>query len=381
LSVARRSASAGALLVAIAALTGCGADENTAESGPRAAPPAESVAVYATDTACQVAKTDFTAGKQTFATTNAGAQPMELYVYGPGDRVVTELHNVDPGDTEHLTVQLAAGTYQIACKPGRKGEGIRQRITVSGVAAEPSDPRLAAAVTAYRAYVQGQVDSHLPKVLAFAAAVKAGDVATAKRLYAPSRIGWERIEPVAESFGDIDPNVDLREADLEPGQQWTGWHRLEKALWVKGSTAGQARYADRLVADIRTLQAKVPQAEITPTGMANGAKELLDEVATGKVTGEEEAFSHTDLLDIVANVDGAKKVHELLRPVVVERDPHLAGTIDAGFRDLQGLLHRYHRGGTDYVSYDKITPAQRRELSDTVNALEPVSRLAAVVAD
>ena len=65
--------------------------------------------------------------------------------------------------------------------------------------------------------------------------MKAGDIEAAKKAYANSRIGWERTEPVAESFGDIDPKVDLREDGLEEGQDlekdWTGWHRLEKALW------------------------------------------------------------------------------------------------------------------------------------------------------
>ena len=71
---------------------------------------------------------------------------------------------------------------------------------------------------------------------AFVAAVKTGDVEKAKSLYA--RPGWagRAIEPVAESFGDLDPRIDLREADLETGQTWTGWHRIEKALWGRPAT-------------------------------------------------------------------------------------------------------------------------------------------------
>ncbi len=97
------------------------------------------------------------------------------------------------------------------------------------------------------------------------------------------------------------------------------------------------------------------------------------------MTGEEEAFSHTDLVDFAANVDGARKVFELLQPVVAEKDKALSDTLVREFADVQALLGKY-REGTGYVSYDKVGAAQRKELSDAVNALgEPLSKLAAAV--
>jgi iron uptake system component EfeO len=193
-------------------------------------------------------------------------------------------------------------------------------------------------------------------------------------------MGWESIEPVAEAFGDIDPKVDLREADLEKGQDWTGWHRLEKDLWVKNSVKGDEAIADGLMADLKVLQDKVHTADITPTSMANGAKELTDEVATGKITGEEDIFSHTDLVDFKANIDGAQKVYELLKPVVQEKDAPLATTLDTQFVKIQAELKKYEKGD-GYVSYDTVDKAKRKELGDAVNALaEPLSKLAAAVA-
>ncbi len=183
-----------------------------------------------------------------------------------------------------------------------------------------ADPAAEKAVAAYRAYVQQQADAVVPLVDAFVAAVKAGDVEKAKSLYAESRIPWEAVEPVAESFGDLDPRVDLREADLEAGQEWTGWHRIEKALWTDGDLTGLAPVADQLATDVRELQGRVPTADMSVASIGNGAKELLDEVATGKITGEEEAFSHTDLVDFQANLDGAKKAYDVLRPLVSDED-------------------------------------------------------------
>ncbi|MFE5333132.1 iron uptake system protein EfeO [Embleya sp. NPDC056575] len=369
---ATRALGAGLLLALPLALTACNSDDSSGDA----------VKVTAKDKSCDVAKKDWPAGKNSIKVTNKGSQVTELYVYAQGDRIVTERENIGPGTSATLNFEIKAGAYEVACKPGMKGDGIRQKVTVAGTPVEkPIDPRLAQAVAHYRTFTNDTVAQMMPIATEFVKAVKAGDVAKAKELYPKSRLGWETIEPVAESFGDLDPQMDAREADLEPGQEWSGWHRIEKALWTTGQiTDVEKGYADRLMADLNTLQSKVGTVDITPTSIANGAKGLLDEVATGKVTGEEEAFSHTDLWDFAGNVDGAKKAFELLKPYVAEKDATLTGTLDAEFAKIQGLLFKYKQG-EGYVSYDTVDEAKRKELSDAVNALgEPLSKLAGVVA-
>ncbi|GAA2458826.1 iron uptake system protein EfeO [Actinomadura vinacea] len=372
---------AAAAVLSVCVLAACG--DGGGGGGAGAGGAGGAVAIKASDDRCEVGKHDFAAGTLRFRVANEGRKVTEVYVYAPGDKIITERENIGPGQAVELTVQLGAGNYQIACKPGMVGNGIRQDITVTGQADHATDPRLSSALAAYKTYVVQQTDATIAATRTFADAFKKGDVEAAKRLYAPSRIGWERIEPVAESFGDLDPRVDAREADLKPGEKWTGWHRLEKALWKTGSTKGQEPYADQLLKDLNELRARVTAAQldppITPASMANGAKELLDEVATGKVTGEEEAFSHTDLVDFKANVDGAKKVYELVKAVVQEKDPALVEQLDAGFARVEGLLRKYQKGD-GYVPYDTVGKAQRKELADGVNTLgEPLSKLAAAV--
>ncbi|MDX6433786.1 MAG: iron uptake system component EfeO [Streptosporangiaceae bacterium] len=370
-------AAAGAAALSLSTLAACGGSDAKRDPGVGVG----AVSVTSTDGSCEISKKDLPAGKTVFKIANKGQKVTEVYVYAPGDKIVTERENIGPGTGVELTAELVAGKYQVACKPGMEGGGIRQDITVTGQAKGAADPRLTKAVTHYRAYVAAEVDDTLAGSRKFAASVNKGDVAGAKALYAPSRLGWEAIEPVAEAFGDIDPKVDLREKDLEKGAEWTGWHRLEKALWVKGSVRGEEKYADRLIKDLEDLKAKVPSAVITPTSMANGAKELLDEVATGKVTGEEEAFSHTDLVDFKGNVDGARKVFELLRPVVADKDADLTKTLDQEFATIETLLKKYEKGD-GYVSYTTLGKAQVKELADAVNALgEPLSKLAGAVAE
>ncbi|WP_328870904.1 EfeM/EfeO family lipoprotein [Streptomyces sp. NBC_00287] len=370
-----RLSAVAAIAAALTAVTGC-TEKGDGGDGV--------VNVTATDDKCEVSTKEFPAGHVELAIENKGSKVTEVYILFPDDRVVTERENIGPGTKQRVTAEVKAGDYQIACKPGMKGDGIRQNVKATGDgAAAKRDPRLDKAVAAYRQYAQQQADETLPLAETFAKAVKDGDIEAAKKAYAPSRIGWERTEPVAESFGDIDPKVDVREDGLEDGQKWTGWHRLEKSLWQdKKITAEDKTLADQLITDLKDWQNRVGKAEITPTSMANGAKELLDEVATGKVTGEEERYSHTDLVDFKANVEGAEKSYALLKTVAKENDPALTTELDKQFAALDTLLDKYREDTTsyDFTSYDKVGDADRKELSDAVNALaEPLSKLAAAV--
>ncbi|MER6539182.1 iron uptake system protein EfeO [Streptomyces sp900105755] len=371
----RLTVTAAATVAALTALSAC-----TAKSDAKGD---DAIQVTAADAKCETSAKSVPAGHVTLAIENTGSKATEVEILFPDDRIVSEKENIGPGTKYTLTAEVKAGSYEIACRPGMKGHGVRQKLTVTGGAVAKRDPKLDAAVAAYREYAQEQADATIPKVQTFVDAVKAGNIEAAKDAYAPSRVGWETTEPIAESFGDIDPKTDTRVNDLEKGQKWTGWHALEKVLWQdKKAGAEQKALADELLADLKDWQKRVGKAEITPTSMANGAKELLDEVATGKVTGEEDRYSHTDLSDFKANVDGAQKAYELLKPVARQNDAALVTELDKEFAALDTLLDKYRTDKTSdgFVSYDTVTEAQRKELSDAVNALaEPLSKLAAAV--
>lgn len=348
--------------------------------------------VEASDTGCQVSAASAPSGKLTFSVTNAGTKINEFYVLGSdGLRILGEVENIGPGLSRDLVLSAPPGSYFTACKPGMVGDGIRAPFAVSdsGTDLAPSEDDQVLVATAnknYKAYVQDQAEQLLAKTDEFAKAYEAGDDDAARTLYPQARVHWERIETVAESFGDLDPKMDLREADLEPGQKWTGWHRLEKDLWPAGAknytpltTAARKTYATDLVKNTTTLNTKVRTLTYTADQIANGSRGLLDEVATSKVTGEEEAWSRTDLYDFQANVDGARVGFEGLRPLLQKKDPQLDTQIDARFTALQKLLDE-HRSGDGFVSYDDLSKADVKALSNAVNALaEPLSTLTAAV--
>ena len=360
--------------LAAGALAACGDDEKKGDASGK-------IEVTATDTDCKVSKTEAAAGTVTFAVTNKGAKVTEFYVYAAGDRVMSEVENIVPGLSRELIVELPAGTYETACKPGMSGKGIRGAFKVTGDAKPlTEDAKLAAAAENYQRYVKSQTEVLIVKTKELVDAVKAGDKEKAKALFPVARTYWERIEPVAEIFGDLDPLIDGREADLEAGTEFTGFHKIEKDLWVTNDVSQSGPIADKLLADVQKIVDLANSEKLSPLQLANGAKELLDEVATSKITGEEDIFSHTDLWDFRANLEGSKAAVAALRPVLDDRDPALAKTLDEKFAAAEAALDK-HRKGEGWKLYTELTEADLKELTDTINALgEPISKVAAVVA-
>lgn len=385
----RPLALASALAIGGLLLAGC--TENTKPAASASAD-AWRLAVKASDSACDVTAATAPSGTLTFSVTNAGNQVNEFYLLAAdGLRIIAEVENIGPGLTRELVVAAPAGDYFTACKPGMIGDGIRAAFKVSdsgqavGVSGDVKE-LVAKATAEYALYVKDQTEQLVAKTEKFVDLYKTGKDDEARALYADARTHWERIEPVAESFGDLDPRMDAREADLAAGDAFTGWHRIEKDLWparAQGytalTTAERAQVADTLMADTKELYTRTRTVTFTADGIANGAKSLLDEVATGKVTGEEEYWSRTDLWDFQANVDGARIAWEGLRPVLQKKDAALDTTIESEFKHLQTLLDA-QRSGSGFVTYDKLSEAQVKQLSDAVNALsEPLSKMAAAV--
>lgn len=372
-----------AAILAGVSMAACTAKETSSSSS--SAKSAPEVTVDATDSACTLSATEAGTGPTTFVVTNNGTKVTEFYVYGEGDRVLGEVENISPGLQRKLVVQFGEpGIYRTACKPGMIGDGIRADFVVKGASAQAdASGKFKQAADSYKKYVDGQTDELVTATTAFVSAIKAGDIASAKAKYPTTRTYYERIEPVAESFpDDLDPRIDLREADVEPGQPWTGFHRLEKDLWVSGLQPDTNAIADQLLADIKELNQKVksPDYTIDSTQIAGGAQGLLDEVAASKITGEEDIFSHTDLWDFYANVEGSRTAVASVRPILDERDAELGKRVDQRFEAVDELLDRY-RKGDGFVLYDTVTEPQRQELSRAIDALsKEVSQVQGVTA-
>jgi iron uptake system component EfeO len=245
----------------------------------------------------------------------------------------------------------------------------------SSAAPEPTARALDPVVVTdgYRAAVLAEAAALQSTTRRLTDAVRAGDVAAAKAAYMPAHRHYVALEPLAE---DLDTHIDGR-TDTG-GATWTGFHRIEKALWADGSLAGMAGYANALDLDVLALRQVVGRASARPVDIARTANDLLTACVVTMVTGAEERYAHADLEDLAAAVGAAHTAYAALRPAVA--DAGWAMTVDARFAAVITTLDAYRRGA-GYVDYTTVTAAERRRLAEALDALaEPVSQLGAAVA-
>ena len=265
-----------------------------------------------------------------------------------------------------LFLALMAGTIVISgcsAKSDKKEENKSDQVDTS----KGTKEQLKQATDLYKKFVENQVDTLLKDTEKFAETIKDGNLEEAKKQYPLIRMAYERSEPIAESFGELDVNIDFRLADyLEEKKTedgWRGFHKIEKIMWEKNTTKGTEEYADQLVKDIKELKAKVATVEVTPDLMVTGAVDLLNEVATQKITGEEEIFSHTDLYDFKANIEGAEEIFKIFKPLIEKKDSKLAKDLVEKFATINGLLDKYKTDDKHYKLYTDLTKENTKELS------------------
>jgi iron uptake system component EfeO len=337
------------------------------------------VKIAITDKTCEPNELTVTAGKTTFQIENVSQRALEWEILS-GVMVVVERENILPGFTQPVTAKLDPGIYALTCGLLSNPRG---NLTVEAAAnAGPFKPSLIdliGPIAEYKFYVTQETGVLVSETQKFAAAVKAGDLKAAQALYAPTRIHYERIEPIAELFSDLDGSIDSRADDHEQKEQdpgFTGFHRLEYALFTQQSTAGLGAIADKLVADLQELQKRIAGLTVPPEKMVGGAAALIEEVAATKITGEEDRYGHTDLWDFKANVDGAAKIVDLLRPLTLRADKDLSGKIDANIKSVGKVLAKYRNPDGSFETYDKLSEADRLALKGPVTQLaEDLSRL------
>jgi iron uptake system component EfeO len=233
-------------------------------------------------------------------------------------------------------------------------------------------------IAEYKIYVSEKLDALVDGTTAFVKAVKDGDIAKAKALFAPTRLHYESIEPIAELFSDLDADIDSRADDHEKAEadpEFFGFHRIEYSLWVKNATDDIGPVADKLLADVTELRERVANLTFPPEKVVGGAAVLMEEVAATKISGEEDRYSHTDLWDFRGNFDGAHKIVELVRPLIAESEATFLKAVDGNFQRIDTILAKY-KAGDGYLSYDKLTGDDRKILAAAVNTLaEDLSKL------
>ncbi|AEP88783.1 iron uptake system lipoprotein EfeM [Bacillus spizizenii] len=253
-------------------------------------------------------------------------------------------------------------------------------LTEAKKSSKKASDQLAKAADEYKDYVKEQSDQLVKATEAFTSAVKSGDIEKSKTLYGKARVYYERIEPIAESLGDLDPKIDARENDVEEGDKWTGFHKLEKAIWKDQDISGEKATADQLLKDVKELDGSIESLKLTPEQIVAGAMELLNEAGISKITGEEERYSRIDLVDLMANVEGSEAVYQTVKSALVKDHFDLTEKLDTEFSEFEVLMAKYKTNDQSYTSYDKLSEDQIRELSTKLTTLsETMSKIANVL--
>lgn len=386
---------AGALL-----LSGCGAGGTAGGSTPSSSGGVNAVAITlanegGTDT-CALDTTSVPAGPVSFTVTNRSAAGISEVELLKDQRILGEKENLAPGLAPvSFTVTLDGGSYQLYC-PGAGTEHLD--FTVTGAAAPaPSgsvQTILAAGAKDYATYVVDEINLLQQATADLDKAVQAGDVDAAKTAYGKARPYYERAESSVEGFvlsghdaednaGNLDYLIDMRESTpVDEKVGWSGFHAIERDLWQDGKITDRTKkYSTDLVANIDQLVKVVGTLEYRPEDLANGAADLLEEVQNTKITGEEEQFSHLDLVDFAGNVEGAQQAYAALRPGLEKIDPALVTTIDQQFQTVLDTLDGY-RDTSAPGGYQTYTPQLRASDAGKLTAvIQPLHDSLASIAE
>lgn len=355
------------------------AEKTAAASGSSTASADGSVNVAVNDKACEPMQLTVPSGQTVFNITNNSGRKLEWEIL-KGVMVVDERENIAPNLSDKMTVTLLPGEYEMTCGLLTNPRG-KLIVTDSGFVDKGNEAdmeKLSQPLAAYKAYVQAEAKALVAKTNEFVAAVKAKDIEKAKSLFASARYHYERIEPIAELFNELDPAIDAREDDFKDGPKdaaFTGFHRIEYALWVEKNVDGVQAIADGLQKNVLQLQQEIDVLNFPPSEVVGGAAVLIEEVAGSKISGEEDRYSRTDLSDFKANIEGAEKIVELFRAQVAEKDQALLDKVDANFKQVNDILAKY-KTANGFQPYDKLSEADRKTLQAPINTLaEELSKL------
>ena len=373
-----RRGAAMAAIAAAAALAAAGCSGSPGGSAPAASGPGKpsTVSIDLTPQGCVPRPAKIPAGQVQFTVTNKDADAVseaELRTFDLA-KILGEQENLTPGLSGGFSLDIQPGSYKINC-PGAAQP--HATFTVSGKSAGPawqSNAQLSAAVRGYSRYIDQNAASLVTRTREFCAAIRSGKLSRARLLYPQARVYYERIEPVAEIWGNLDTQIDGRwENPVTVKSQFIGFHRIEQLLWQDNTLAGAPAQCSGLVRHEQQLLTLVRGAQYNPLEMASGATDLINEAATSKISGEEERYSNTDLPDFQANVDGAMEVVRLLRPYLQHSGTGLLTTIQRRDAAIGTQLARLEASpgydGTGYTEYSAVGNGQRRQLSAAVNAL------------
>jgi iron uptake system component EfeO len=348
-----------ALMIAVGGATYIAARRSappaTVEASPAA--PAQdaasaTVAMNVSSSACDPNELTVSAGRVTFSIHNQGARALEWEILN-GVMVVDERENIAPGFTQKLTTRLEPGDYDITCGLLTNPKGKLHVAALGRAGAKPSQVDLIGPLAEYRVYASYEIDALLGDVGRFADAVKSGDLNSARALFPVAHAHYARLAPIAGLFPDLDAAIDSRTA---------GFHRMEAGLFAGADAGGLGPVADKLVADVASLQSRFEDLAMNPETTIAGAAAVIGKTPADGASG-------ADLADLNANVEGVRKLVALFQPLIARADGPLSRALTDDFTALDATLARYKDANGGFQPPANLSADDRMALQNAARKL------------
>lgn len=315
------------------------------------------------------------AGRASFRIVNRSERAVEWEILD-GVLVVEERENIAPGLSQVINANLQPGDYAITCGLLSNPRGtLHVTPTAASDAAAKAKPSMVAFVgplSEFRVYLAVQSSALIKAATALNQAIATGDLEQAQALYLPARTAYQRLAPAAQRLAELDNHINARADYFEKREQdpaFVGFHRLEYALFEQRKLDDVAPIAQRLLADVTVLKQQLLAQSLPPEQLVSILVRNLNSLAEVRAgSGEEERYSHSDLNGFAANAQTARKVVDLLRPMLSKSAADVLANVDQAMSDFDNQLNAF-KSADGYVSYDAVTAAQRQQIATKAKAL------------
>lgn len=235
----------------------------------------------------------------------------------------------------------------------------------------------------YRRYVLSELQPMQRDVGELRAAIAAGDLTAAQHAWLAADERYESIGAAYGAFGDLDAAINGGSGGLRGGidsPEFTGLHRVELALWGRGSTAEAAPYAERLEGDVAALQRTVPTIEIEPLEYVLRSHEVLEGTLDLQLSGRESPWSGSALRALRGNLHGTEVVLGTLHGLIERRSPVVAQRSAASLAALAKELHKAEGDNGSLPRWDRAPERLRTKIDGlTAAAAEQLAYIPEVV--
>jgi len=324
--------------------------------------------------ACEPNALTVPAGKNAFRIVNRSERAVEWEILD-GVLVIEERENIAPGLSQVINANLQPGDYAITCGLLSNPRGtLHVTPTAESEANAKARPSMVAFIgplSEYRVYLSLQGSALIKAVTALQQAIEAGDLSAAQAAYVPARAAYQRIAPAAQRLAELDNAINARADYYEKREQdaaFSGFHRIEYGLFDQHSVEGLNPIAQRLQTDVTSLKQQLLAQNMAPEQLAAIVVRNMRSLAEIRSNGEEERYSHSDLNGFAANLEGTRKVIDLLRPLLSKSSGPLLEKIDAASAGLDTELNGL-KTDSGYRPYDQVDAVQRKLIADKAKTL------------